>query len=275
MSWLSVNLSLQSRNVDNFSDMLLKLGAIAIDIDANAASGPTDIRVLFPAAANVAAALHEAARWSGLAFPPDYSVVELAEQDWVRLTQSQFQPIPITPRLYIVPTWSPPPDPSAINVRLDPSLAFGTGSHATTRLCLRWLARVIRGGETVVDYGCGSGILAISALKLGAQRALGIDIEEDALRVSRQNALQNQVEATFCLANECPKVQADLVVANILLQPLIELAPDLAALARGRIALSGIPASEIGELARRYEEWFVIDDQQSENGWSLLTGTRK
>lgn len=273
MAWLSVNLSLPSESVENFSDLLLDLGAIAVDIDP--ALNPAQLRALFKAETKVAEVLDEAARWSGIAFSPHYSVVEVDEQDWMKLIQSQFKPIEITPRLYIVPTWSSPPEPNAINVRLDPGLAFGTGSHPTTRLCLRWLANVIRGGEVVVDYGCGSGILGISAVKLGASRAIGVDIEEEAVLVAQENARRNQVKATFCLPHEFPKIVADLVIANILLRPLIALAPDIAAMTRGRIALSGIMAGESGELARRYAEWFVIGGEESEEGWALLTGKRR
>lgn len=271
MAWLSVNLSLPSASVEIFSDLLLELGAIVIDIDP----ASNQLRALFKAETNVAEALDEAARRSGLATSPHYSAVEVVEQDWIKHVQSQFQPMRITPRLYIVPSWSSAPEPNAVNLTLDPGLAFGTGSHPTTRLCLSWLADVIRGGEVVVDYGCGSGILAISALKLGAPRAIGVDIEHETILAARENARRNRVEAVFCLPRECPKIGADIRVANILLQPLLALAPDFAAMTQGRIALAGIMAAESDELGRRYEEWFVIDGKESEEGWVLMTGTRK
>ncbi|MGH8727486.1 MAG: 50S ribosomal protein L11 methyltransferase [Burkholderiales bacterium] len=266
-----VSLSLPLESFDSFTDALIEAEAIAVDIDP----ASNTVGALFMAKTNIAEALAEAGRQSGLAACPDYSLAEVADQDWVRLTQAQFQPIQVTPRLHIVPTWSSPPDPDAINLRLDPSLAFGTGSHPTTRLCLRWLASMIRGDETVVDYGCGSGILAIAALKLGARHAIGVDIDDGALDVARENARRNGVDAVFCLPQELANIQAGIVVANILLQPLLELAPEIAAIARCRIALSGIMADEVAELARSYEEWFVIDARESDEAWALVTGARR
>lgn len=270
MSWLSVNLSLDTAEIEVFSDTLLEFGALAIDFDA----GSDLLRALFRAEANVSRALEDAARASGVLLRPGYTVEEVAGQDWVRHTQAQFQPIEITSRLHIVPSWCTPRDSGAAIVRLDPGLAFGTGSHATTRLCLRWLARTITGGETVVDYGCGSGILAISALKLGARSAIGIDVDEQALCVARDNARQNDVAARFRFPGQYPPVEADIVVANILLRPLIELAPTIAAMAASRIALAGILAAECDELIDCYAEWFAMETGEIDEGWALIEGTR-
>ena len=142
---------------------------------------------------DVAAILALAAEHAGIPTPTEYSVETIAEQDWVRLTQSQFDPISISPRLWIVPTWHDAPDSSAINLKLDPGLAFGTGSHPTTRLCLRWLDAHLNAGETLLDYGCGSGILAIAAVKLGAARVDGVDIDTQAVTASRDNADRKSV----------------------------------------------------------------------------------
>ena len=200
------------------------------------------LTALFPGPAGLSAAL---ARLAGAATAlPPHESFEVPDQDWVRATQAQFAPLEITPALWIVPSWCDPVDPSAINLALDPGLAFGTGSHPTTRLCLRWLARELRGGETVLDYGCGSGILAIAASRLGAARVVGTDIDPQAIAASRANAKRNGVDAAFvpvdALASD--ETAFDVVVANILANPLISLAPALARRLRcgGRIVLSGI-----------------------------------
>ena len=162
----------------------------------------------------------------------------------------QFAPIRISPRLWIVPSWHGAPDPGAVNIVLDPGLAFGTGNHPTTRLALRWLERVIAGGESVLDYGCGSGILAIAALKLGAARATGVDVDDQALLAAQRNAMQNQVDAIFHNAAETIRQPAQIVVANILAHPLIVLAPLLARFTApgGRLALAGLLAVQAGEV---------------------------
>jgi ribosomal protein L11 methyltransferase len=219
----------------------------------------------------------EAASAAGLPTAPAFEVETVAEQDWVRQTQAQFAPIPISQRLWIVPTWHESPDASAINLILDPGLAFGTGSHPTTRLCLQWLDRNIRGGESVLDYGCGSGILAIAAMKLGAGQVIGVDIDPQAIQASQFNAEQNQVTASFYLPNDAPQVSVDIVVANILTNPLKMLAPMLANAARpgGRIVLSGILSHQANDVLAVYRNWFDIDIADESEGWSCLAGTRK
>ncbi len=273
MTWLSVNLRINSSGTDEFGDHLLELGAIAVDIDP--ARDPAKVAALFRPDTDVSSALAAAAACSGIEPAPGYSVSRVADRDWVCETQDQFPPIQITPKLYVVPSWSQPPDASAVSVRLDPGLAFGTGGHPTTRLCLRWLSDTIRGGESVIDYGCGSGILAIAALKLGAARAIGVDNDEDALKTSRANAAQNDVSAQFCLPRDCRDEPADIVVANILLHPLTELAPRLAELCRGYIALSGVLEREREELERCYAQWFAIEPGRSDEGWALVVGSRR
>jgi ribosomal protein L11 methyltransferase len=278
------------------SDVLLELGAQSSSIEdalagtvqerpifgepgesAEGAWHHSVVSGLFPAGTDIPAVVAAAAQALGLARPFRYHVDEVPEQDWVRLTQSQFEPIRITPRLWIIPSWHTAPDPSAVNLVLDPGLAFGTGSHPTTRLCLAWLDRHLRGGETVLDYGCGSGILAIAALKLGAGRAVGVDIDPQAVAASRDNAARNRVGAEFYLPGEAPKVAADVVVANILANPLKVLAPVLAAATRpgGRIVLSGVLAAQAEETAAAYREWFDIGQDGEDEGWVCLSGKRK
>ena len=184
---------------------------------------------------------------------PPHEIFPIAEQDWVRQTQAQFGPIEIARGFWIVPSWSAVPDPGALNLRLDPGLAFGTGSHPTTRLCLEWLREHLAGGESVLDYGCGSGILAIAAAKLGADRVMGIDVDPQAVRASAHNARENDVDAAFVEPDALPAATYEVVVANILANPLIVLAPAIAqrVVAGGRIALSGILDATGGFRCRR------------------------
>lgn len=215
---------------------------------------------------------------------PAYHVDQLPEKDWVRMSQDQFTPIKISSRLWIVPSWHKAPDPKAINLILDPGLAFGTGSHATTQLCLAWLDENLRGGEAVLDYGCGSGILAIAALKLGARNAIGVDIDPQAIMASQENATRNQIDqknAQFYIAhNELQTTTtdwADMVVANILANPLKVLAPLLMSMTRkgGKIALSGILKDQSEEVEKIYQQWFKMQISGEREGWVLLTGIRE
>ena len=214
----------------------------------------------------------------GRALPP-HETFEVADTDWVRATQAQFAPLKIADRFWIVPSWCEPVDPAAINLALDPGLAFGTGSHPTTRLCLRWLAAELRPGARVLDYGCGSGILAIAACRLGAGRVVGTDIDPNALVASRANAARNGTDATFVPPGDIAVSEGtfDVIVANILANPLQVLAPELAHRVRpgGRIVLSGILAAQAEAVIASYEQWFNIGIGASDDGWIALIGTRK
>jgi len=296
MPWQSVRILVESKAAESLSDALMDGGALSVSLeDADAGTldetplfgepdhptaelWPRSIAVvLLDADADVAATLAAASAQAGIPVPADYTVESVAEQDWVRLTQSQFDPIPISPRLWIVPTWHEAPDSRAINLKLDPGLAFGTGSHPTTRLCLRWLDDQLHGGETLLDYGCGSGILAIAAAKLGAARVDGVDIDEQAVTASRDNAELNTVRANFCLPGELAPGQYDVVVANILTNPLKGMAPLLAGRVRpgGRLVLSGILAEQAEEVMVVYREWFVFDPPVTDEGWVRLAGIKK
>ncbi len=303
MSWLTLTVQADEVYADALSEALLELGALSVDVhDAQAGTeaerpvfgepapggaqpeaGPpalwahNTVTALFPDDADPEEALRSAVQAAGLPEMPAYRIDTLADNDWVRLTQAQFEPIRISDRLWIVPTWHTPSDPAAINIVLDPGLAFGTGSHPTTQLCLRWLDANIRGGETVLDYGCGSGILAIAAMKLGAGSAIGVDLDPQAVQASRDNAAANDVIAHFYLPDEAPGGQADVVVANILTNPLKVLAPLLAAAARagGRIVLSGILESQADEVRRIYGAWFDFGPASMEDGWVCLSGVKR
>jgi ribosomal protein L11 methyltransferase len=207
------------------------------------------------------------------------SIAAVGEQDWVRLTQAQFGPCPITPAFWIVPTWSDVPPEARTVIRLDPGRAFGTGTHATTRMCLRWIAEHGRADGAawprVLDYGCGSGVLAIAAHRFGARRVDAVDIDPAALETTRANALANGVEIDAG-APEDAVGPYQLVVANILAAPLKLLAPVLSALldTDGRLVLSGVLARQADELRGAYAPWLDLDVADDDDGWILLVGTR-
>jgi ribosomal protein L11 methyltransferase len=208
---------------------------------------------------------------------PEHELRTVADEDWVARSREQFAPIRVSGRLWIVPTWHEPPDPRALNLVLDPGLAFGTGSHPTTRLCLQWLEQNIAGGETVLDYGCGSGILAIAALRLGARGAAGVDIDPEAVAAARANALRNGVSCEFVGSDVQLTLDADLVVANILANPLKVLAPLLAShcVRGGRLALSGILVPQAEEISHCYAPWFEFGPTLEAEGWACLSGVRR
>jgi ribosomal protein L11 methyltransferase len=205
-----------------------------------------------------------------------YTTEKIEDRDWVRATQSQFEPIKINDSLWIVPTWHNAPESEAINIILDPGLAFGTGSHPTTHLCLDWLCAQSQ-LDNVLDYGCGSGILSIAAKKLGAKQVVGLDIDPQAVISSRFNAKNNTADVTFYDSNTQITETFDVVVANILSSALTVLAPILANTCKkgGKIALSGILDRQQDDLINRYSEWFDMDMPTFKDGWVLLTGTRK
>ena len=219
--------------------------------------------------------LLRACNLAGIAVPI-HEVRSVPDEDWVAKSKEQFGPIRVSARLWIVPTWRAPPEPDAINLVLDPGLAFGTGAHPSTRLCLLWLERSITGGETVLDYGCGSGILTIAALKLGARRAVGVDIDPDAVRTARANARRNDVAGEFLEGCAPLTVTADVVIANILANPLKVLAPMLASRCRrgGRIALSGILPHQVREVESWYSPWIAFVPPAEAEGWVCLSGVK-
>ncbi len=296
MPWLCAIIEAAEESVETLSDALIDAGAIAVDVQ-DAAAGTAEERpifaepgeapaggwrinrvgALFEADADLYAAVPAALEASGLAPATAFRIERVEDEDWVRLTQSQFHPIQITPRLWVVPSWHEPPDPSAVNIALDPGVAFGTGAHPTTRLCLRWLAETVTPEADVLDYGCGSGILAIAAMKLGAARACGIDIDPQAVAAARLNARQNGVEVSLATAEQDVDGPAQIVVANILANPLTVLAPLLARLTRkgGRIALSGILIEQADAVLEAYAADFDMRRVATDEGWVLLAGVRR
>jgi ribosomal protein L11 methyltransferase len=200
----------------------------------------------------------------------------VAEQNWVQLTQSQFDPIRVSDRLWIVPSWHESPDPTAINLILDPGMAFGTGSHPTTRLCLEWLERHVTADSSLLDYGCGSGILAIAAARLGAGRVAGVDIDPQAVESARANAERNGVSAVFADSAQPVAGEYDLVVANILSNPLRVLAPAICAHVRsgGKLALSGILREQAEEIIGIYAQWLPMTVADTREDWVCLSGVK-
>jgi len=296
MPWLAVSVDAPAECAEELGDALLEAGALSVDASDAAAGTVAEepifgepgasaarawrrnrITALFDLGADLAAIMASALRDAGLDERTSYAVNRVDDQDWVRASQAQFLPTRISDRLWIVPSWHTPPDAAALNIILDPGLAFGTGTHPTTRLCLRWLEAILHGGESVIDYGCGSGILAIAALKLGAADAVGVDIDPQALLAARQNAMQNRVAARFVAAADGIGGAADVVVAYILANPLIVLAPLLARLTRsaGRVALSGVLVEQTAEVVAAYAPWFDMEMAEKDDGWVLLTGQKR
>lgn len=293
--WIALRLDIDAARAEALSDALLEAGAISATLeDADAGTDretpqfdepgegapalwpSSRLVALFPETADVEAALEHAASVAGLGQAPAHETEIVDDQDWVRLTQSQFDPIRVNDRLWIVPSWHAPPDPHVLAIILDPGLAFGTGSHPTTRLCLDWLCAHVKGGERILDYGCGSGILAVAAAKLGARRVVAVDIDEAALSAAAENAARNAVAIDLRHSREPLDERFDLVVANILTKPLVLLAPLLSGRLPpgGRIALTGILAEQSSEVIAAYAPWIPLRVTATNEGWVRLEGSR-
>lgn len=295
MAWQRLGLIVDGEHAQALGDALEDAGALSIDLaDADAGTAQEDERFGEPGAdaapwrrCRVSAlfgmdvALESAldAALAGAGSPPTHaaSIERLEDEDWVARTQRQFDPTRVGERLWIVPTWHNPPEPGAINVILDPGAAFGTGSHPTTRLCLAWLERAVQPGDRVLDYGCGSGILGIAALKLGAAAAIGVDVDPMALEAARYNATRNAVTLDVRDGSQ-PLVETfRITVANILANPLRMLAPLIAARTEpgGLIALSGILHDQAKGVIAAYAPWASLNSVATEAGWVLLAGKRQ
>ena len=295
MSFLTATFTLPRDLADAFGDHLMDAGALSINIE-DAREGLIDERpifgepggepglwdhckltAMFNDACDVAAVIADAEKALGFKLPA-YQIDTLDDIDWVQKNRAQFQPIEISERIWIVPTWHAAPNADAINIVLDPGAAFGTGSHATTRLCLQWLEANLSAAEksTVLDYGCGSGILAIAAMKLGAASALGVDIDVHAVETAQFNAAQNNVPVAFTVTDVPLVAMADITVANILANPLKMLAPLLASHTRagGRLVLAGILDQQADEMIAIYRPWFQLSVWKQDEGWSCLAGAR-
>jgi ribosomal protein L11 methyltransferase len=299
MPWRRVVVSLQADLADAFADALLDSGALAASIEQDRSAGQAEhalfgepgyiddmgpslwpdclVDALLPLDFDANALIRSASVLLELPEAPNFTEDIVADQDWVRATQSQFEPIHIAAGLWIVPTWHEPPESQAINIRLDPGQAFGTGSHPTTRLCLQWLAANRPHGR-VLDYGCGSGILAIAARLLGAQEVIGVDLDLAAISTADANAQANHVAAQFGLP-DLPSAQGqfDVVLANILTRPLIALAPLLIARLApgGQLVLSGILDRQVDEVVSAYAFGIKLHSFGEPGEWACLTGHLK
>jgi ribosomal protein L11 methyltransferase len=296
-SWIEISGAVKGEFADAIADSLLESGALAVDVaDLHAESD--DEQPIFGEPGMSLAARWADSRiaalfdndvstdaldllWNTLRdeFPNALGVHEfrvVPETDWVRATQAQFDPIEITPALWIVPTWCEPPNKLAINLRIDPGLAFGTGAHPTTRLCLEWLSRTPLSECSVLDYGCGSGILAMAASALGASDVLGVDIDPQAVETAKLNAEVNAVRVSYATSSTALDGEYDIVVANILAGPLTVLAPAIATHVRrgGALALAGILTPQIERIQIAYAPWIALSVERERDGWVLMTGRR-
>ncbi len=289
MPWLQVRFPAEREQAQRLGDALEECGAMSVSIEhvgddswVESDWGETPVwqhsrvTALFPEHTDVQQVLGQLREFG--VEPPAPTTHLLADEDWESSWKENYHPLQISERLWICPSWIAPPDPKAVNVILDPGMAFGTGDHPTTALCLEWLAELDFTNKNVIDYGCGSGILSIAALKLGARSALGVDIDPQALDVSRRNMELNGVSERFTalLPGALPaNASADIVIANILARPLIELAPPIMACVRpgGRLALSGMLREQEDMVRPHYESQFTFERRQR-GDWILLAGQK-
>lgn len=299
MSWTEIVIEVARVHAEALSDALMEAGALSVSVEdadegteaeqplfgepgmepKQAAWEHSRVVALTDVDADQAAIVAEAARAIRLPNAPTFTLRPVAEQDWVRLTQSQFAPIHIGKNIWVVPSWHEAPDPSGLILELDPGLAFGTGSHPTTRLCMEWLEAHPAPGKTVLDYGCGSGILAMVASKLQAGSVSGVDIDPQAIESARQNAERNQCVVDFFLPDAFATSahagqRFDIVVANILSSPLKLMAPMLSGRVApgGALILSGVLARQAEEVAEAYAPFIKLGVWAEQDGWVALHG---
>ena len=292
MPWLQVRLAITPDQAETYEDALLGVGAVSVtfmdaedqpifepDLGTTPLWSNTHLLALFEADTDATNLVAHLELLTGAALP-EHQIEHIADQDWERSWMENFHPMRFGQRLWIVPSWHAAPEPDAVNLLLDPGLAFGTGTHPTTALCLEWLDGQELSNSDVLDFGCGSGILAIAALLLGAPRAVGTDIDPQALEASRDNALRNGIDpARFpvYLPADLPQQATDVVVANILAGPLVSLAPQITSLVKagGRLALSGILAEQADEVRAAYQDAFDLDPTALKDGWVRISGVRR
>ena len=302
MSWTEVIIEIAREHAEGLSDALMEAGALSVSVEdadegtdqekplfgepgmepTEAAWDHSRVVALTDIDADQAAIIAEAAAAIGLSDVPSFTTRDVADADWVRLTQSQFEPIHIGTNIWVVPSWHEAPDPDGLILELDPGLAFGTGSHPTTRLCMEWLEAHPAPGKSVLDYGCGSGILAMVAKKLGAADVTGVDIDPQAIESARDNAVRNRVEIDYFLPDafatsgnpQYASGKFDIVVANILSSPLKLMAPMLSGRVAdgGYLVLSGVLARQAEEVAAAYAPFIKLGVWAEHDGWVALQG---
>lgn len=292
MPWIQIKINTSGTDAEEIGDALIETGAVSVTFEDTHDNpvyepmpgetplwGDTDAIGLFDAETDMQQVVAMLAQHPQLGNGFRHKIEQIEDKDWEREWMDNFHPMCFGERLWICPSWREVPDPDAVNVMLDPGLAFGTGTHPTTSLCLSWLDSQDLTGKTVIDFGCGSGILAIAALKLGASHAIGIDIDPQAIQASRDNAGRNGVSERLdlYLPHQQPSdLKADVVVANILAGPLRELAPLISVLPEtgGKLALSGILASQAEDVCEAYADKFVLDPVAEKEEWCRITGQR-
>lgn len=290
MAWIQIRLNSTNQQAEIISDYLEQLGAVSVTfMDSQDTPifeplpgetrlwGNTDVIALFDAETDMKAIVAALQTKGYLTADTAYKIEQIEDKDWEREWMDNFHPMQFGQRLWICPSWREIPDPQAVNVMLDPGLAFGTGTHPTTALCLEWLDSLDLQGKTIIDFGCGSGILAIAALKLGAKQAIGIDIDPQAIIASRNNAIANKVEdkLSLYLATDIPQgLTADILVANILAGPLKELYSTIKTLVKpqGKLGLSGILTTQADAVCDSYAQSFNLDPVVSREEWCRITG---
>ncbi len=297
MPWLQLHIDTHHEQADRVEDALIAAGAVSVTLQDNAdqpilepALGETPlwnetrITGLFATTVDPEVAVATATSFFGAPLPP-YRWEKIEDKNWEREWMQGYQPIQCSDKLWICPNWMPPPDPEATNLLLDPGLAFGTGTHPTTFLCLQWLATQPLRATQVIDYGCGSGILGIAALLLGATRVAGVDIDPQALQATHENVRRNGLTPEDFPVYLPSRLQqdkvvaegADIILANILAGPLTELAPTLTRLTRcgGKLCLSGILASQTSTVMEAYQGDFWFDPPVQRQEWVRLTANKK
>jgi ribosomal protein L11 methyltransferase len=298
MPWLQIKVATSPEQAETYEDLLLAAGCAAVtyqdaadqpifepDLGTTPLWSHTIVTGLFAAEHDLRETLQLLAKAQKDAFAdtgtlPEFKAEILEDKDWEREWMDHYHPMQFGQRLWVCPSWREAPEPDAVNLMLDPGLAFGTGTHPTTALCLEWLDGQELNGAQVIDYGCGSGILGIAALLLGARHVMAVDIDPQALTATADNLARNQLPTerlNAYLPLNAPKLQADVLVANILAGPLCELAPTLAerVCPGGRILLSGLLSQQADELISTYSQWFEMDAPGEREGWIRLSGTRK
>ena len=291
MSWQQLTFSTTAQAAERLNELLLETEALAVTLQDAADEpifepalgttplwGQTELVALFGAEEDLQQIIQQLQAAFGQL--PPYHISQVAEQNWERAWMDEFKPMQFGQRLWICPSWCEPVDPSAVNLLLDPGLAFGTGTHPTTRLCLEWLDANPPIDSQVIDYGCGSGVLALAALKLGAKITYALDNDPQALLATEDNAKRNQINPRQLktLSPEQPiAAPVDVLLANILAQPLIELAEKFASLIKpqGTIILSGILQEQADKVSQAYQPWFTLQTVKQLDEWVRLVGIRK
>ncbi len=296
MAWQQLRVQVRSDRIEPLETLLLDYGGLSISyLDAEdqpvfqkePGSTPlwdlVDLVCLFEVEANLDGLLFLLQQHPAIEDKDSLTVEVLEDQAWERAWMADFKAIKFGERLWVCPSWQEPPEPDAVNIMLDPGLAFGSGSHATTRLCLQWLEKNVHAESTVIDYGCGSGILAIAAALLGARRVIAVDNDPQAITATLDNAKRNQLPAALIetylpeeLPEDCAAIRADILVANILAEPLVQLAQRFSTLVhvKGQLVLSGILAEQASDLLEHYGNWFAMDEAVFSEDWSRLSGTK-